>query len=46
MPAANRDKYVTSLPLIPAFSPEEQEKRLPPFSRTKPLDGSDWQTNG
>jgi len=31
--------------LIPAFSPEEKEKRLPPFSRTMPLDGSDWRTN-
>ena len=45
MDAVIKDKYVITLALTPSFSPEEKEKRLPPFSRTKPLDGSDWRTN-
>jgi len=45
MTAADREKCIFTLALIPAFSPEEKEKRLPPVSRIKPLDWPDRWTN-
>ena len=39
------DARMTSA-LIPAFSPEEKEKRLPPISRIKPLDWSNRWAKG
>jgi len=41
----DREKYLITLALNPAFSPEEKEKGLPPVSRIKSQDWPDGWTN-